>query len=198
MELLGYENDPDNAFFGGNFEAFTTFGYPPRKDETTTDEPATDEPPRPVPTSLKIDVGPSSGERDRVAQSIAKPDERFHYRYVAVDFASRAADLVPHRSQAYAAMLCQAAGWVLYRNPDAARAIYDRYVKNGPHVPWAENFGTQCEEPDFDGAAARLHFERVRHIKHLVRMSAPYVAVVGIAITAGAIFLWRKRKAKAV
>jgi tetratricopeptide (TPR) repeat protein len=199
MELLGYELDPDAAFFGGSFEIFTTFGYGPTRDERelaamggTGEDPGRSAPPLPV---LKVDAGPSDGEKTRVAASAANPDRRFHYRYVAGDLAQHAADLVPSRSQAYAAMLCQATGWILYRDPKRARALYDVYVKNGPYVPWAEDFGNQCEEPDFDGAAARLHVERVRYAKHVVRVAAPLVAGAIVVAAIVAFLLVRRRRA---
>lgn len=196
MELLGYELDPDAAFFAGAFDIFTTFGYGPTPEESERDTMSADgdgdvAPAPPLPT-LKVDAGPSAGEKARVEASVAKPDERFHYRYVAVEFAKRAAELVPNRSQAYAAMMCQATGWILYRDTDVAKSLYETYVRNGPYVPWAKNFGTACEEPDFDGAAKRLHFERVRYVKHLARTSAPFVAL-GVFVVAGGVFWLRRR-----
>jgi hypothetical protein len=90
---------------------------------------------------------------------------RFHYRYIAVDEASAAADLLPPRSQAFAAVLCRATGWMLQTPGENARALslYHRYLKQGPHVPWATHFGRNCPEPDFAGATA-LH--RVKFYFH--------------------------------
>jgi len=188
MDLLGYELDPDNGFFGGNFQTYSTFGYGPPVEDVT---------PTPIATPLKVDAGPSANERERVAASAAKPDLRFHYRYVAADFASRAADLVPNRSQAYAAMLCQASGWLLYRDLPAARVLYERYVKNGPYVPWAENFGTQCEEPDFEGAAKRLRAERIAEAKRVVRKALPYGLGLVVIALVGVVWISLKRKGRA-
>jgi hypothetical protein len=183
MDLLGYETDPDNQYFGGGFEPENSFGYAPSA--------ADGEAPAPPPV-LKIDTVPLAAERERVAATVAQPDLRFHYRYVAADFAARAADLVPQRSQAYAAMLCKATGWLLWRNPSAASVYYDRYVENGPYVPWAANFGMQCEEPDFAGAARRLHAERVAAAKRFLRKAFPYAlgAVLGIVLAG---VWWRRR-----
>lgn len=187
LDLLGYELDPDDQFFGGNFQSYSTFGYGPPVEGVT---------PTPIATPLKIDAGPSAGERERVAASAAKPDLRFHYRYVAADFASRAADLVPNRSQAYAAMLCQATGWLMYRDLPAARVLYERYVKNGPYVPWAENFGTQCEDPDFDGAAKRLHAERIAAAKRIVRRALPYGLGLVVIALVGIVWVSRRRQGR--
>ena len=64
---------------------------------------------------------------------------------------------MPARSQAFAAILCQATGWVILRDPAEGRRLYARYVKQGPYVAWAAHFGNDCPAPDFDGAAARAH-----------------------------------------
>jgi len=76
MELLGYEMAPDYATFGGNYSL----------------------------ESRELKVGPLVAEDEVVRQqaSAAQPDERYHYRYVATALASRAADNLPHTSQAFA------------------------------------------------------------------------------------------------
>lgn len=138
MELLALELAPDAAFFGGSYEL--------------TDPP--------LDTQDKKLVG--TDEPQRVAASRPQPVQRFHYRFVAADLANQAADLVPARSQAFAAMLCSATGWLINRDPAQARSYYRRYIDQGPYVAWAANFGNHCPAPDFAGAAKRLQFERVR------------------------------------
>lgn len=187
LELLGFELEPDDVLFDGEFRSYTSFGYGPVEDGYAA--PSSDA------SAIGIDAGPSPPERERVAASVAKPDRRFHYRYVAVDLATRAADLVPARSQAYAAMLCGATGWIRLRDAEMARALYARYVANGPYVPWAADFGVQCEQPDFEGAAKRLHFERVRYAKRLVRKSAPF-ALVGVVVLGLGAFVLRRRRVR--
>lgn len=54
----------------------------------------------------------TDGERQRFTASAPKPDLRYHYRYVGVDDALHAADLLPPRSQAFAAVLCHATRYV--------------------------------------------------------------------------------------
>jgi hypothetical protein len=180
LQLLGYELDPDYLSWDGEFELPSRFGYEDLAEGVRFP---------PMDTPLKIAAGPSLGEGKRVAMSASQPDLRFHYRYIATDFASRAADLVPNRSQAYAAILCQAAGWVMRRNQPAARAIYERYVNNGPYVPWAAKFGTQCEEPSFAGAAKRLHAERIATAKRIARYALPLMLMIGVL---GGLFAWRR------
>lgn len=195
MEILGYEQAPDFGDTGGNFEGGSGQGPESLKQSYVTD-----------------------GERQRYAQSVAKPDFRFHYRYVAADEAARAADLLPPRSQAFAAVLCQATGWMLEGPPDyddhyqyegeaapsqpperlrRATALYQRYVKQGPYVDWADNFGRNCEEPDFDRARALRRAEQVRGVKHAVRRWFPYeLGVFVLAVAAFAAWLVRRRRAK--
>ncbi len=122
MDILGYEMAPDYATFGGNYSL----------------------------ESRELKVGPLVAEDEVLRQqaSAAQPDERYHYRYVATALASRAADNLPHTSQAFAAVLCAAAGW--NTSVEEERAFYQRYVKEGPYVDWAENFGHQCPYPDFE------------------------------------------------
>ncbi|GAA0721096.1 hypothetical protein GCM10009105_31120 [Dokdonella soli] len=179
LDLLGYELDPDDQYFGGDFTFGNNFDQTPAATKSA-----------PV---LNLPTGPGAGERERVAASVAQPNARFHYRYVAAGFAARAADLVPSRSQAYAATLCQAAGWLLSRDPAAARAYYDRYVKHGPYVEWAADFGNRCEEPDFVGAAKRLHAERIAAANRYARKALPYAFGIGaLALVVGV--LWRRRR----
>jgi cellulose synthase operon protein C len=54
----------------------------------------------------------TEGERQRFKASAPKPNFRYHYRFVGADEAIRAADLLPPRSQAFAAVLCHATSWM--------------------------------------------------------------------------------------
>jgi hypothetical protein len=179
MELIGYDYDPDFSAAYGEFENVYTFGHGPS-----------------LPMTLSFDPGPTPGERERAESTKATPDKRFHYRYLAADFAARAADLVPERSQAYAALLCKATGWLAVRDLPAATEYYRRYVSHGPYVPWAASFGSHCEAPDFAGAAKRLHFERIVAAKRFVRRSVPYVLIGGMGILVALSWWWYRRKAR--
>ncbi|SEP15069.1 hypothetical protein SAMN02990966_04127 [Rhodospirillales bacterium URHD0017] len=96
-------------------------------------------------------LGPD--EANRFAASAPKPDARFHYRPIAADKAVAAADLLPQRSQAYAATLCWAARYAIDSGDEArATAIYKRYVATGAYQAWAKDFGRACVEPDFEAA----------------------------------------------
>ena len=128
MEIMGTEGPPDSYYTDGGFE--DGLGRAELRGSYITE-----------------------GEKQRFADSTAKPNVRFHYRSVAVDEASRAADLLPPRSQAFAAVLCHATGWA---SRDAARAmaLYRRYVAQGARVPWATHFGHNCPAPDFNAAVS--------------------------------------------
>ncbi len=54
----------------------------------------------------------TDGERQRFKASAPKPNYRYHYLFVGVDEAIHAVDLLPPRSQAFAAVLCNATSWI--------------------------------------------------------------------------------------
>ncbi|MFZ3283117.1 hypothetical protein [Pseudomonas sp.] len=169
MDILGYEMAPDYATFGGNYSLETT----------------------------ELKVGPlvSDAEVQRQVASEAKPDQRYHYRFVATELAGRAADNLPHTSQAFAAVLCNAAGW--NSSLDDQSALYQRYIKEGPFVPWAVDFGNQCPYPDFGNADKRY----VTQVTDAVRSSLrPYKWPVQIGaivlVTAAALLLISRRQRK--
>jgi len=65
----------------------------------------------------------TDGERQRFKASAPKPNFRYHYLFVGVDEAIHAADLLPPRSQAFAAVLCHATSWMIdYKSCPASAA----------------------------------------------------------------------------
>ncbi|HEY2107731.1 MAG TPA: hypothetical protein VGH29_18170 [Candidatus Binataceae bacterium] len=182
MEMMGYEGPPDYFATGGAFD----WGLGQLKlghDFVTEDE------------------------RARFTASVAQPDLRFHYRYVAVAQASRAADLLPPRSQAFAAVLCHATGWMIStrgaeyrsgaedkaRSSELVRQLYHRYLTQGPYVPWATHFGNRCPDPDFDSAAI---FYRTQWIKKAHHLGRHYQLLIGMALLLGALGLVIRRTIK--
>ncbi|HEJ0416249.1 TPA: hypothetical protein SLP42_003102 [Klebsiella aerogenes] len=90
-----------------------------------------------------------SEEQYRIQQSRPKPFNNVeHYRWRAAKLAEKAASLLPRKSQAYAAILCNASNWVS-SDQQSVKRLYQLYVKNGAPFPWAEKFGRQCPSPDF-------------------------------------------------
>ncbi|TCV94875.1 hypothetical protein EC912_103364 [Luteibacter rhizovicinus] len=191
MEIMGYEQDPDYTDIGGGYEGGSGQSAASLKGAYVTE-----------------------GERHRFDESMAKPYQRFHYRYTAVDQASLAADMLPPRSQAFAAVLCKATGWMedgpggFYMSDDAGmpvpnerskriEALYSRYVKQGPYVEWADDFGRTCEEPNFDSARKLLRAQRIAAVKHAIRHYLPYEIAGFVAIVGLVGFAIRRRRRKA-
>jgi len=171
MDILGYEMAPDYATFGGNYSLETT----------------------------ELKVGPlvSEAEVQRQKASEAQPDERYHYRFVATALASRAADNLPHTSQAFAAVLCTAAGF--NSSLEEQKALYQRYVKEGPYMGWGGYFGQQCPYPDFANADKRYVTQVVDAARAVLRPYKRAVqigAIVGVTAIALVIITRRQRKAR--
>ncbi|MBW7981745.1 hypothetical protein [Enterobacillus tribolii] len=129
MALTGYEMTPDYAVYEGSFSYLgDAFDTRERKEKSWI----------------------SVAEASRAKQSLPVADQRFlHYRWQAVKLAEKAADLLPPKSQPYAAVLCNAAGWVIARDAKTGRALYKRYIANGTQYDWTPGFGYNCPKPDF-------------------------------------------------
>jgi len=169
MEILGYEMAPDYRALDGYYSL----------------------------GAAELKPGPflETAEVQRQQASVAKPDRRYHYRWVAADLANQAADQLPHSSQAFAAVLCKAASWVA--GSDEEIQYYQRYVEQGPYVSWAANFGRQCQAPDFDQANRRYLTQPLNSARSALRPYKVALVVGGLALFGGLAALWvRRRKAK--
>jgi hypothetical protein len=170
MELLGYEMSPDYATFGGNYSL----------------------------EAPDLKVGPliAEGEVLRRQATVAQPDERFHYRYIATALASKAADHLPHTSQAFASVLCKASTWGTSLQEQSA--FYRRYVEEGPYVIWAGDFGHQCQDPDFQSADKRYVTQVTDAARSVLRPYKKPLQIGGVlAITAAALLLISRRRRRA-
>jgi hypothetical protein len=128
----------------------------------------------------------SAVERARIADSSPSPARRYHYRYLASALAEQAADLLPHQSQAFAAVLCHATRYVFDDDRARVHALYRRYVHDGASVDFSGTFGVTCPEPEF---------ERAR--RYLPRRSAPrwpVAIVLGVVVIALACLAHRRRR----
>ncbi|TWC10679.1 MULTISPECIES: hypothetical protein [unclassified Pseudomonas] len=170
MEMLGYEMAPDYAVMGGGYSL--------------------------EPVELKVGPLVAEGEVQRQQASAAQPNERYHYRFVATALASKAADNVPHTSQAFAAVLCRA---VAYNSSlEEQSALYQRYVKEGPYVTWAGDFGHQCQEPDFRAADKRYVTQALDPIRSALRPYKRWLQIGGVVlVVAVALGLISRRRRKA-
>ncbi|KIQ59258.1 tetratricopeptide repeat protein [Pseudomonas fluorescens] len=170
MELLGYEMAPDYASLGGSYAL--------------------------EPVELKVGPLVAEGEVQRQQASAAQPDVRYHYRFVATALASQAADHLPHTSQAFAAVLCKAVGY--NSSLEEQSALYQRYVKEGPYVEWAANFGYQCPEPEFHNANKRYVTQALDPIRSALRPYKHWLLVGGLVLVAAAVLgLVNRRRRKA-
>ncbi|MBV7549304.1 hypothetical protein KW849_23765 [Pseudomonas sp. PDM26] len=170
MDILGYEMAPDYATFGGNYRL----------------------------ENAELKVGPLVAEDEVTRQqaSAAQPDQRYHYRFVATALASKAADNLPHTSQAFAAVLCEASGW--NSSLEEQRAIYQRYVREGPYVEWAADFGHQCPYPDFENANKRYVTQVTDAARSALRpYKTPLQVGSVLAVAAGALLMFTRRRRKA-
>lgn len=101
-------------------------------------------------------------EQVRTGVSWPIPNRRFHYRYLAVEDVLYATSLIPHQSQAYAAMLCRANGWMQYTsNYSAPDAIYYYpNIKSDPNLDQDQTaeymaYRYIVEDPKFAEAKSR-------------------------------------------
>ncbi|MBT2338609.1 MULTISPECIES: hypothetical protein [Pseudomonas] len=166
MELLGYEMAPDYASLGGTYSL--------------------------EPVELKVGPLVAEGEVQRQQASAAQPDVRYHYRFVATALASQAADHLPHTSQAFAAVLCKAVGY--NSSLEEQSALYQRYVKEGPYVTWAGDFGHQCQEPDFRQADKRYVTQALDPIRATLRPYKVWLQAGGVVLVVAVALGWISRR----
>jgi cellulose synthase operon protein C len=184
ISILAMELDPDFAIYDGSYANF-------QYDEEGNQIGGVSD--RAPPKDLY-----TSAERQRFTESAVKPLRRFSYRYQGVQLAEQAAALVPARSQAYAAMLCEATRWIIYRDTPEAQRLYAKYLANGAYVPWGEQFGSDCPAPEFARAQKMLDVATWRQRKRVLKRALPYAAAGVVALMlAGIVLMLRARKAKA-
>ena len=140
LEVLGTELGPDWSIFGGYYEPW---------DEQNLDDNGGPLPPQPASPLASAD------EQQRVKDAAPVPNRRFHYRATAISRAEEAAALVPPRSQAYAAILCEATHHANGRDSEVQR-LWKQYVQRGAIVDFTGAFGSSlpCPPPDFATLAA--------------------------------------------
>jgi hypothetical protein len=168
LQLMGSELAPDWAIYAGMYEP-----YLPVDDDGN---PLPPQPPSPLM---------SNNEQQRVSASAVVPQARFHYRLKAMKLLEQAADLVPPRSQAFAALLCQATHDAS-RHPDEVQRLWHRYLKEGAVVPFTNAFGasTACPAPDFDAIAEREAALRAARLRKYGLGGSVVLGVVFVVVMA--------------
>ena len=193
MELIGYEQAPDYRDVDGNFEWGTGRAY---QNQPWSLKEKEVQPPLTALERAALDLPGNhvtQEEKRRYALSESQPLKRFHYRELAADFATHAADELPSRSQAFSAVLCHATGWMNVYDFTRAQQFYQRYVKEGALLNTEGGFGTQCPDPDFDAAARFPIWYVWFQTRHYVSQHKPatMVTLVGLLALIG-VFFWRQ------
>lgn len=194
MRIMGYEQGPDYAVYAGNYSAGAGRDANPWWREARADAGM----PMNTPSErAEADLpGPfvTQEERARYAASEARPNVRYHYRQIAADYAMKAADELPTRSQAFAATLCRGARYVIDDTPERATAIYLRYVDQGAQVPFSGSFGRECPEPDFR-SASRFHYIQAWKAWERARKQHPGMllgaGLLALAALGAGLWAWR-------
>lgn len=152
--------------------------------------------------------GVSPSEIERLKTNHKTPDKDDLHWYLAYGDALKAAQLVPARSQAYAAILCHAAHWMYQAPPVEGRkpeeifaSTYRLYLKNGAYIPWGKTFGRVCPDPDFKAASRpawrrELDIWRARILQHPV-VACTMLVLAGLLLVAAGWFLARRSRASA-
>ncbi|WP_375765175.1 hypothetical protein NR798_26015 [Archangium gephyra] len=181
MELMGTEVAPDWSWVAGEFDVGEWNAEMQRVSEGS--------PARAILGELPLN---SEAERERLTANAPPHTLRFHYRSTAADLAEKAAQLVPPRSQAYAALLCHAARFVSRTEPERTHRLWSTYVKNGALISDEMMFGQSCPEPDFE----RLRNQKLAMPWRTWRLRT--VATVGLGFLllpmVGAVVLVRRKR----
>ena len=107
--VLGSELDPDWGLWGGQLDT-ATYGLDPT-------------------ARAEGGFAPVPDEAERYARSRPEPYRRYHYRYLAAEYAWRAAELMPDQDERTARILATAGGWLKDRDPEAADRFYKALVR---------------------------------------------------------------------
>ncbi|MGZ0709746.1 hypothetical protein ACWPKO_15560 [Coraliomargarita sp. W4R53] len=118
MSLFGSEHSPDYAWTGGQYDWGDLFQE--RKDQMYTAGHRINE--------LSWD------EMKLAQQTQVLPNQRFHYRYRAVQLAELAAGLLPNNDEQAARIYCVAGSWIKFRDPSTADRLYKQLVVRCPET----------------------------------------------------------------
>ncbi|XXF79652.1 hypothetical protein P2318_07810 [Myxococcaceae bacterium GXIMD 01537] len=175
MELMGTELAPDWTWVGGSYD-LTTWYEDMRRYALESEE----QPPHVARERAALEALPliTEAERQRSEAHGPKHPVRFHYRSTAADLAEEAAALLPPRSQAAAALLCHAARFASYSEPERVQRLWRHYIRTGALDAGVDQFGQSCPEPNF---------ERVRQQR--LTLSWPNWRMRTLATVAGGVML---------
>ena len=123
----------------------------------------------------------------------AKPNKRFHYRYVAADLMWEAAQLLPNNDPLTATALYEGGTFLQYRDPKAADRFYKALVQRNPNLAVAQQANKlRWFPPKFDGRVIRTHPSRFALTPR--RTKALIGASLAILVPAMVITIMRRKK----
>ncbi|NYH25851.1 hypothetical protein [Paraburkholderia bryophila] len=209
MELMGYEQGPDyhdidGDFEGGSGRSGVIGAHVARGSDANAASDAAaasaKQPDTPATRAEDDLAGPfvTADEKRRYAASESQPLTRFHYREIAAGYIAKAADALPTRSQAFAAVLCRGTDWMHNYDPARAQGFYKRYVKEGAYVDFGGSFGSLCPEPDFKAATTFTYTQAWRDMQRDVGRHKKRAALIGVLVLAGVMgagWWWYRRRA---
>lgn len=223
MEIMGYEQAPDFTVLDGDYDYGVGRARPYDRYVVITDAQFEEMNRREAARRVKIrnmteaelaemsskeaaqraeadlpGIYVTEDERHRYAESEAQPNYRFHYRYIAVDLAVKAADLLPPKSQAFGATLCNAARFTASRDSDNVASLYNRYLQENRRSDYGDSFGYSCAVPDFKAAVLVPYQEAWKNAKKWTRNHEKLLAVVLTALTMvlASVMMLRKEKVR--
>ncbi|MCD4823740.1 MAG: hypothetical protein K8S55_03980 [Phycisphaerae bacterium] len=122
MSMMGTELWPDFSLYGGSYAYSGSYSHCHQNG--------------PPHTYSKTALLPKSkAEIQRVKQHAAKPPKRFHYRYIAAEYAWAAAKLMPDNSKETAQVLWEAGRWLSHHDKKFADRFYKALVKRCGNTP---------------------------------------------------------------
>lgn len=127
MELMGTEVEPDWTAYGGHFR-FRGATESRLADQHNTNFPQ-------APASLVKVLSAGKDEKQRAARHAPRPEERFHYRYIAADLMWQAAKWLPDNDPLLAQALYEGGMCIAQRDPGAADKFYKALVRRCGRLP---------------------------------------------------------------
>lgn len=155
-------------------------------------------------------TGPSEAERARYYENRIDDEwrRRYHYRWVAAEYAWQAAELLPDQHHATARVLCLAGNWIEDRDPPGADRFYKALVRRNRAVDvaqWADQarwFPTpeQCSLRGIDFAqptiAVPIQASQELSRRELVRRAWPLAALFGVFALVGFLLIPTRTKGR--
>lgn len=127
MELMGTEVDPDWTAYGGQFR------FRGATESRLADQHNTNFPQAP-PALVKV-LSAGEDEKQRAVRHAPRPEERFHYRYIAADLMWRAAHLLPDNDPLLAQALYEGGLFIANRDAGKADKFYKALVRRCGRLP---------------------------------------------------------------